>query len=66
MVAIAIGKVHRLHHPVQAGGAVETQLSQGHGLEHLEQLQQSDATTTGGGMVSTGWLRNLTCRGRTS
>ncbi len=48
MVAIAIGEVHGLHHPVQAGGTVETQLGQGHGLEHLEQLHQGDPATTGG------------------
>ena len=47
-VAVAVGEVHRLHHCVDRGGAVQARGRQIQGLQHLEQLQQGGATAAGG------------------
>lgn len=40
-IAIAIGQIHRHHHPVKGGGTVAFSGGQIKRLQHLEQVQQS-------------------------
>ena len=47
-VAVAIGQVHRLHHPMNRGGTVQPRGLQIQGLQDVQQLQQGHATATGG------------------
>ena len=47
-VAIAIGQVHRLHHPMNRGGTVQPRGLQIQGLKDVQQLQQGHPTATGG------------------
>ena len=47
-VAVAVGQVHGLHHPMNRGGTVQARGRQIQGLQDVQQLQQGHATATGG------------------